>query len=69
MLDDLVDPVGVPVEGVESQLVCHPEPYQQAARQPQGQAGDVDEGEQLVPEQVAVGNEEVVAEHGSKIIF
>ena len=61
---DPVDPVGVPVEAVVAELVDDVEHDENAGRDADGQAHDVDESVALMPGQVPQGDLQVVLEHG-----
>jgi hypothetical protein len=52
------------VEPVKTELVLDPEKDQDAAGHSDSQAGDVDEGEDLVFNEVSPGGPEIVCEHG-----
>ena len=57
---DPIDPVGVFGEPVVAVFVADEEKNQQACRQPNSQAGDVDERVAFVPTDVAEGDDNVV---------
>ena len=62
---EAVNTVGLRVEAVIGALVLHVEQDEQTARQPYREAGDIDDRVALLPDEVAVGNLEVVSQHGS----
>ena len=58
-----IDPISFCVKAIEAEFVLNVEQDKDAARHPDGQTGDVDEGINLLSEQIADGDGEVVAQH------
>lgn len=62
-VDDAVDAVTVLLEFVEGEVVLDEEKDDEGGADADGEADDVDEGEDFVTPEVADGGSEVVAEH------